>query len=82
MSETVQLSKIKTVEKIFEYDNKSSKINSISVKLELLLWNLLKRISKVNLFRPFIKTCSSCGHKYTEIFVDYYISRQISCKKM
>ena len=81
ISETTQLLKIKTVEKIFEHDNKSSKINSISVKFELLLWNLLKRITKVNLFRPFIKNCSSCGHKYAEIFVDYYISNQISCKK-
>ncbi len=81
MSKTTELPQIKTNAKIFEHDNKSSKINSVSVKIELLLWNVLKKMSKVNLFRPFIKTCSSCKRKYAEIFVEYYIRKVISCKK-
>ena len=66
---------------IFQQEVLYTSRNGVRVKLELFFWNLLKKFSKVNPFRHFIRYCSGCGRKYAEIFVDYYISGEIICKK-
>ncbi|MFX1325305.1 MAG: radical SAM protein [Promethearchaeota archaeon] len=58
---------------------KSSKLKTM--KSDLLVWNLVNKFSFTKLFHLFNKRCKSCGRKYSEIFVDYYIERQFKCKK-
>ncbi|NVM52552.1 MAG: radical SAM protein [Candidatus Helarchaeota archaeon] len=49
--------------------------------IELLIWNLVHKLSIQAPFRIFTKQCTSCGRKFSEIFIDYYLNRQIICKK-
>jgi len=52
-----------------------------TINLELLLWNLLNKIPLKKFFHLFNKYCSRCGRKFSEIFLDYYITKQTDCKK-
>lgn len=56
-----------------------TKINSI--KLDLLIWNFINKFNFTKFFHLFNKMCPSCGRKFSEIFIDYYITKQIACKK-
>ncbi|MBY8984740.1 MAG: radical SAM protein [Candidatus Lokiarchaeota archaeon] len=52
-----------------------------SIKFDLLIWNLINKFNFTKFFHLFKKNCPSCGRKFSEIFIDYYITREITCKK-
>ncbi len=49
--------------------------------LELKLWKLFRRFPIGKLFSIMMRQCSVCNRKFSEIFIDYYLDRKISCKK-
>ncbi|MFW9824108.1 MAG: radical SAM protein [Candidatus Thorarchaeota archaeon] len=51
------------------------------IKFDLILWNLMNKFSFPKLFHLYNKYCPSCGRKFSEIFMNYYINKTISCKK-
>jgi radical SAM protein with 4Fe4S-binding SPASM domain len=61
-----------------QYDVKS---RTRTIKLNLLVWNLINKINVRKLLHVFKEQCSSCNRKFSEIFINYYISKKIECKK-
>ncbi|MFX0081910.1 MAG: radical SAM protein [Candidatus Hodarchaeota archaeon] len=51
------------------------------IKLDLLIWNIINRFHITKFFHLFNKHCPSCERKFSEIFIDYYITKKIKCKK-
>ncbi|MFW9867818.1 MAG: radical SAM protein, partial [Candidatus Thorarchaeota archaeon] len=60
------------------FDTKSK---TRTIKLNLLVWNLLNKLNTKWLLHVLIQECPSCGRKYSEIFIDYYIYKKIVCKR-
>jgi radical SAM protein with 4Fe4S-binding SPASM domain len=56
-------------------------IKTKTIKSDLLIWNLINKFSFTRVFHLFNKHCPSCGRKFSEIFIDYYINKEIKCKK-
>lgn len=78
-SKAIQFSEIESKEfpKIFENLKKRYK----STKLDLILWNLMNKFPIQRFFSVFVRQCASCGRKFSEIFIDYYIYNKVICKK-
>ncbi len=66
-----------------EFPNRTldTKAKTKIIKTDLLLWNLINKLHLTKFFHLYNKHCPSCGRKFSEIFIDYYINRHINCKK-
>jgi radical SAM protein with 4Fe4S-binding SPASM domain len=51
------------------------------IKFDLILWNLMNKFNFTKFFHLFNKKCPSCSRKFSEIFIDYYITKAINCTK-
>ncbi|MFX1451516.1 MAG: radical SAM/SPASM domain-containing protein [Promethearchaeota archaeon] len=49
--------------------------------LDLLMWNLVNKLGILNPFKIFLGTCKACKRKNSEIFVDFYLDKEIKCRK-
>ncbi len=58
-----------------------TKAKTKTIKLDLIIWNIINKFNFTKFFHLFIKNCPSCGRIFSEIFIDYYISKEIKCKK-
>ncbi|MHA2400695.1 MAG: radical SAM protein [Promethearchaeota archaeon] len=56
-------------------------VKTKTIKLDLIIWNLINRLNFTRIFHLFNKQCPSCKRKYSEIFINYYINRNLLCKK-
>ncbi|MFX1320221.1 MAG: radical SAM protein [Promethearchaeota archaeon] len=72
---------IQTIETKEELYIKSIYEKARFVRSELLYWNLINKLPLRKIFRQFLKVCPSCGRKYSDIFIDYYIDKKIFCKR-
>ncbi|MFW9875893.1 MAG: radical SAM protein [Candidatus Thorarchaeota archaeon] len=52
-----------------------------TIKLDLLIWNIINRLNITKFFHLFNKHCPTCGRSFSEVFLDYYIDKKISCRK-
>ena len=48
--------------------------------LDLVTCQLINKFSRLNPFKTFASSCKSCGRKYSEIFIEYFIDGSVSCK--
>ena len=58
-----------------------SRVKAKTINLDLLISNLINKFHITKFFLLFIKQCPSCKRKFSEIFIDYYITKKIKCKK-
>ena len=58
-----------------------AKLKPKAISLDLLLSNLINKFHITKFFLLFIKQCPSCKRKFSEIFIDYYITKKIKCNK-
>ncbi len=63
------------------YKREIKVVNNTFAKLQLVLWNLINKLPYRKLFKGFLKRCSYCKRTYSEIVLDYYITRKLKCKK-
>lgn len=59
----------------------NTKTKAKTIKLDLIIWNIINKFNFTKFFHLFNKKCPSCGKIFSEIFIDYYISKKIYCKK-
>ncbi|MHA2325834.1 MAG: radical SAM protein, partial [Promethearchaeota archaeon] len=52
-----------------------------TIKLDLLIWNLVNKLPFTKFFHLFNKRCPLCDRKFSEIFIDYYMNKQFNCSK-
>ncbi len=48
--------------------------------LDLLMWNLVNKIDILNPFKIFSGNCKTCGRKYSETFINFYLDEHITCR--
>ena len=58
-----------------------TKAKTKGIKIDLLIWNIINKLNITKFFHLFNKYCPTCGRKFSEIFIDYYINKNISCRK-
>jgi len=75
----IKLSEIKSQE--FPERVLDTKVKTKTIKLDLLIWNIINKFKITKFFHLFNKHCPSCRRKFSEIFIDYYINKKIDCKK-
>ncbi|MFX1303770.1 MAG: radical SAM protein [Promethearchaeota archaeon] len=77
-TEDLILPEIKTKE--FPERISDTKVKTKGIKLDLLIWNIINKFRITKFFHLFNKQCPSCGRKFSETFIDYYIDKKNNCK--
>jgi len=70
-----------TTEKRFPKSLEMMKAKGKSLKFDLILWKIINKLQFRNFLRIFNKRCETCERKFSEIFLNYYITGEIECKK-